>query len=110
VTRRHSRDGRGCRRPMRRVLHPLPTIYEPEPGAREPLEVTLRSVVHEVREASNLLVLRTKPGGAERLAPTMEAKWPEVMAAIAGRDLLILVTASAKTCGRLGKMIRELMG
>lgn len=69
----------------------------------------LRREVAEVKESHNLLLLKTRPGGAAKLAGPAERQWPHVMCAVAGRDLLLLVTATRSTCDELGRMVRELM-
>lgn len=69
----------------------------------------LRREVAEVKESHNLLLLKTRPGGAVKLAGPAERQWPEVTCAVAGKDLLLLVTATRKSCGELGRLVRELI-
>lgn len=82
----------GCRHPVRTGLGPL-----------------LRDSVIELRQAQQLLLLRTQRGQAHGLAGKVEKEWPEVLCAVAATDLLVLVTPSGKTSYRLRKIIGEWM-
>ena len=70
----------------------------------------LREFVVDVREAQNLLVLKTPPGSAQPVARALDAEsWPEVVGTIAGDDTILAISSDAKSCRQLGKRIREQM-
>jgi transcriptional regulator of arginine metabolism len=70
----------------------------------------LREFVVDIKEAQNLLVLRTTAGSAQPVAASLDAEqWAEMLGTLAGDDTILVVTASNKECRALGKRIRELM-
>ena len=70
----------------------------------------LREFVVDVREAQNLLVLKTPPGSAQPVARALDAEsWPELVGTIAGDDTILVISSSSKSCRQLGKRIREQM-
>jgi transcriptional regulator of arginine metabolism len=70
----------------------------------------LREFVVDIKEAQNLLVIRTTAGSAQPVAAALDAeKWPELLGTLAGDDTILVVTSSGKQCRALGKRIRELM-
>ena len=55
-------------------------------------------VLRDVRQAQNLLVLRTNPGNAQPLALALDQEnWPEIVGTIAGDDTVLVVCSSKKT-------------
>ena len=55
-------------------------------------------VLRDVRQAQNLLVLRTDPGNAQPLALALDQeRWAEVVGTIAGDDTVLVVSPSKKT-------------
>lgn len=70
----------------------------------------LREFVVDIKEAQNLLVIRTTAGSAQPVAAALDAeKWPELLGTLAGDDTILVVTSSGKQCRALGKRIGELM-
>jgi transcriptional regulator of arginine metabolism len=70
----------------------------------------LREFVVDVREAQNLLVLKTPPGSAQPVARAIDAEsWPELVGTIAGDDTIVVISSDTKSRRQLGKRIRELM-
>lgn len=73
---------------------------EPHPdsaGARH-LRRIAGEVLRDVRQAQNLLVLRTDPGNAQPLALALdEERWPEIVGTVAGDDTILVVSPSKKT-------------
>ena len=61
-----------------------------------------REVLRDVRQAQNLLVLRTPPANANALAAALDhADWPEVTGTIAGDDTVLVVAPDVKTADAL---------
>ncbi len=70
----------------------------------------LREFVVDVREAQNLLVLKTPPGSAQPVARAIDAEsWPELVGTIAGDDTIVVISSDTKSRRQLGKRIREQM-
>jgi transcriptional regulator of arginine metabolism len=70
----------------------------------------LREFVVDIKEAQNLLVIRTTAGSAQPVAASLDAEqWSEMLGTLAGDDTILVVTSSNKQCRALGKRIRELM-
>ena len=70
----------------------------------------LREFVTDIKDAQNLLVIRTTTGSAQPVAAALDAEqWPELLGTLAGDDTILVVTSSNKQCHELAKRIRELM-
>lgn len=72
----------------------------PQPRANETrhLKRIAGAVLRDVRQAQNLLVLRTDPGNAQPLAIALDQEnWPEVVGTIAGDDTIMVVAPSKKS-------------
>jgi transcriptional regulator of arginine metabolism len=69
-----------------------------------------RELLREVRQAQNLLVLKTPPANANALAAALDhADWPEVTGTIAGDDTVLVVAPDVKTADALrAKFLRLL--
>lgn len=71
----------------------------------------LREFVTDVRQAQNLLVVKTTPGSAQPVAAALDAeRWPELIGTLGGDDTILVVSSGNKACRRLGDRIRGLMG
>jgi transcriptional regulator of arginine metabolism len=61
-----------------------------------------REVLRDIRQAHNLLVLKTPPANANALAAALDhADWPEVTGTIAGDDTVLVVAPDVKTADAL---------
>jgi len=70
----------------------------------------LREFVVDIRQAQNLLVLKTPPGSAQPVARALDSEsWPEVVGTIAGDDTIVVISSDNASCRQLGKRIREQM-
>ena len=62
----------------------------------------VREILLDVRQAQNLLVLKTPPANANVLAAALDhAAWPEVTGTIAGDDTVLIVAPDVKTAKTL---------
>lgn len=105
---------------LSRDIHELKLVKGPEgytlPQDTTHQEVVLPSVMHlahqfilEVREAQNLLVVKTTVGSAQPVAAALDAShWPEVIGTVAGDDTVLVIAANKKQAHALAKRIREL--
>jgi transcriptional regulator of arginine metabolism len=82
-----------------------------EESASLPRLVTaLREFLLDVRPASNLLVLKTPPGGAQPLAAAVDAeRFKEVAGTVAGDDTVLVITSSRSARTAVQKRMEELL-
>jgi transcriptional regulator of arginine metabolism len=65
--------------------------------------------VLEIRQAQNMLVVKTTVGSAQPVAAALDAShWPEVVGTIAGDDTVLVITTDKKRATALAKKIRDL--
>jgi transcriptional regulator of arginine metabolism len=68
-----------------------------------------RQFVIEIRQAQNLLVVKTTVGSAQPVAAALDAShWPEVVGTIAGDDTVLVIATDNKKAQSLARRIREL--
>jgi transcriptional regulator of arginine metabolism len=68
-----------------------------------------RQFVVEIRQAQNLLVVKTTVGSAQPVAAALDAShWPEVVGTIAGDDTVLVIATDNKKSQALAQRIREL--
>jgi transcriptional regulator of arginine metabolism len=88
---------------------PLSAVSE-DLAAVPRLATALREFLLDVRPASNLLVLRTPPGGAQPLAAAVDAeRFKEVAGTIAGDDTVLVITSSRSACTTVQKRMEGLL-
>jgi transcriptional regulator of arginine metabolism len=75
-----------------------------------PVARLLRQFVRDVRQAQNLLVIKTVVGSAQPVAAALDAAgWAEIVGTVAGDDTLLIVSADKKTAHRLALRVQELL-
>src|SRR6266436_6516552 len=68
-----------------------------------------RQFVVEIRQAQNMLVVKTTVGSAQPVAAALDAShWPEVIGTIAGDDTVLVIASDKKKAQALARRIREL--
>lgn len=84
---------------------PGPPPLQEDAGA---LTAVVRQFLTEAIPAQNLVVLKTRPGGAAALALAVDrAHWPEVIGTVAGDDTILAVTPSHKAAEAIAARLRE---
>ena len=64
--------------------------------------------VLEIRQAQNMLVIKTTVGSAQPVAAALDAShWPEVVGTIAGDDTVLVIAADVKKAQALARRMRE---
>jgi transcriptional regulator of arginine metabolism len=64
--------------------------------------------VLEVRQAQNMLVVKTTVGSAQPVAAALDAShWPEVVGTIAGDDTVLVIAEDTKKAASLARRIQE---
>jgi transcriptional regulator of arginine metabolism len=105
---------------LSRDIHELKLAKGPEGYARitesKGSEAFLPSVMHmayqfvvDIRQAQNMLVIKTTVGSAQPVAAALDAShWPEVVGTLAGDDTVLVVAADKKKAQALARRIRQL--
>ncbi|MFZ0960101.1 MAG: arginine repressor [Terriglobia bacterium] len=92
-----------------RTGYRLPEAAEPMAPPPPTLAIVLKEFLTEVRQASNLVVLKTRPGNAHSIAVALDATpWEEVVGTVAGDDTIFVATPSARQAEVVRKRIRAL--
>jgi transcriptional regulator of arginine metabolism len=80
--------------------------------ARTPaLDALLPQLFVSVDGVSELILLRTLPGGAQAIAEAVDnQEWPELLGTIAGDDTILMICRSSQGRERLTKRIRQMAG
>jgi transcriptional regulator of arginine metabolism len=69
-----------------------------------------REFVLDVRQAQNLIVVKTAVGSAQPVAAALDGEqWPEVVGTIAGDDAILIVTPDGSAARKLEHRIRGLL-
>jgi transcriptional regulator of arginine metabolism len=70
----------------------------------------VREFVVEVREAQNLLVIKTATGSAQPVAAAFDAEgWPEIVGTVAGDDTILVISQNKKNAHRVSLRIKGMM-
>src|SRR5512146_1025083 len=106
---------------LSRDIHELELVKTAEgyalPSGGSVLEAALpsasrlvREFVLDVRQAQNLVVVKTAVGSAQPVAAALDGEsWPEVVGTIAGDDAILIVAENNKSAARLVERVRELL-
>ncbi|MGO8817669.1 MAG: arginine repressor [Terriglobia bacterium] len=92
-----------------RAGYRLPGAAEPVAPRHPALGVVLKEFLTEVRQASNLVVVKTRPGNAHSVAAALDANpWEEVVGTLAGDDTIFIAASSSRQAEVIRKKIRAL--
>lgn len=70
------------------------------------LAVVLKEFVRDVRQAANLVIVRTHPGTAHTVGVALDnEEWPEIAGTVAGDDTIFVAAARASDANRIRKKI-----
>ena len=80
----------------------------PAPEDAHALASVVRQFLTEAIPAQNLVVLKTRPGGAAALALAIDrAHWPEIIGTVAGDDTILAVAPSHRAAAMIASRLRE---
>ena len=78
---------------------------------RAALDGLLPQLFDRVDGVSELLVLKTVPGGAQPIAAALDAEaWPDILGTIGGDDTILIICRSSAARERLARRLRTLAG
>lgn len=101
-----SRDVRELGVAKTREGYRLPDAGEPVAPPQPALPVILKEFLREVRQASNLVIVKTHPGNAHTVAMALDlADWREIMGTVAGDDTIFVAAVGARQAAQLRKKI-----
>jgi transcriptional regulator of arginine metabolism len=101
-----SRDVRELRVAKTREGYRLPDAGEPVAPPQPALPVILKEFLREVRQASNLVIVKTHPGNAHTVAMALDlADWREIMGTVAGDDTIFVAAVGARQAAQLRRKI-----
>ncbi|MEO5588379.1 MAG: arginine repressor [Gemmatimonadaceae bacterium] len=108
-----SRDLRELR--LARVPTPEGARYAVTDGhieeSRVALETLLPQLFLRIESVSELIVLRTVPGGAQPIAAALDGEsWPDVLGTIGGDDTILIVCRSGVARDRVVRRLKSLAG
>jgi transcriptional regulator of arginine metabolism len=70
----------------------------------------IREFVQEIRQAQNMLVIKTSIGSAQPVAAALDGEqWPEVVGTLAGDDTILVISSNKKTAAALAAKIRAML-
>jgi transcriptional regulator of arginine metabolism len=70
----------------------------------------VREFVTEVREAQNLLVIKTAAGSAQPVAAALDAEgWQEVVGTVGGDDTILVISQNRKNAHKLAGRLRGML-
>ena len=70
----------------------------------------VREFVTEVREAQNLLVVKTAAGSAQPVAAAIDAEgWAEIVGTVGGDDTILVISQNKKNAHRISLRIKGMM-
>ncbi|HEX8026268.1 MAG TPA: arginine repressor [Candidatus Limnocylindrales bacterium] len=86
-------------------------LLDAEATGEDRLRRLLADLPIELREAGQLLVIRTVPGSAHAIAAALDrARWDDVEGSIAGDDTVFVAVADRGALRRIRDRVRELAG
>jgi transcriptional regulator of arginine metabolism len=87
-----------------------PAALGPSAPPLPPLHHLLKEFVTEVREAQNLLVLKTNVGSAQPVALALDGEqWPGVVGTVAGDDTILIIAPDRKAARGVAARVREII-
>jgi transcriptional regulator of arginine metabolism len=82
---------------------------QPEPMLPSAMRL-VREFVLEVREAQNMLVIKTATGSAQPVAAAIDAEqWPEMVGTVAGDDTILVISQHRKNAHKIATRIKGML-
>jgi transcriptional regulator of arginine metabolism len=75
-----------------------------------PVARMVRDFVTDIRQAQNLLVIKTSVGSAQPVAAALDAEaWAESVGTIAGDDTILIISRDKKAAGKIAGRLQEML-
>jgi transcriptional regulator of arginine metabolism len=70
----------------------------------------VREFVRDIKEAQNLIVVKTAAGSAQPVAYALDAEnWPELVGTVGGDDTILVIAHSKKSAHKLATRLQEML-
>jgi len=70
----------------------------------------VREFVRDIKEAQNLIVVKTAAGSAQPVAFALDAEnWPELVGTVGGDDTILVIAHSKKSAHKLAARLQEML-
>jgi transcriptional regulator of arginine metabolism len=70
----------------------------------------VREFVRDIKEAQNLIVVKTAAGSAQPVAYALDAEnWPELVGTVGGDDTILVISHSKKSAHKLAARLQEML-
>jgi transcriptional regulator of arginine metabolism len=90
-----------------KVLDPIAEV-QPEVRHYE-FERTTADFLRDVKQAQNLVIIKTSVGGAQPVAHALDREnWPEVVGTIAGDDTILVIASDHRNAKKIRERLLEL--
>jgi len=84
----------------------LPEAAAPAAPPQPTLNVILKEFLRDVRQGSNLVIVKTHPGNAHTVAAALDGSgWRELLGSVAGDDTVFLATTGTRQAEQVRKRI-----
>jgi transcriptional regulator of arginine metabolism len=88
----------------------LPGAAEPLATPQPTLPIVLKEFLTDVRQAANLVIVKTRPGNAHSVAVALDAEpWEGVVGTVAGDDTIFIATPGSRQATLVRKKILALV-
>jgi transcriptional regulator of arginine metabolism len=78
--------------------------------ATSPATRLVREFVRDIKEAQNLIVVKTAAGSAQPVAYALDAEnWPELVGTVGGDDTILVIAQSKKSAHKLAARLQEML-
>jgi transcriptional regulator of arginine metabolism len=86
------------------------TVAADQPSPVRAMERALKEFLLDIRQAQNMLVLKTPPGGAQPLAAAIDSeRWKGVAGTLAGDDTVLIICSSRSASSAVHKRLEEML-
>ncbi len=88
----------------------VPNGDHPPETASSPATRLVREFVRDIKEAQNLIVVKTAAGSAQPVAYALDAEnWPELVGTVGGDDTILVIAQSKKRAHKLAARLPEML-
>ena len=93
-----------------RTGYRVPEMSRPITSHQPSLAIVLKEFLTDVRQAANLVVLKTRPGNAHSVGVALDATtWEGIVGTVAGDDTIFIATPNSRQAETIRKKILALV-
>jgi transcriptional regulator of arginine metabolism len=88
----------------------IPNGDQPPDAALPAAARLVHEFVRDIKEAQNLIVVKTAAGSAQPVAYALDAEnWPELVGTVGGDDTILVISQSKKSAHKLAARLQEML-